>query len=68
MTPCYDDRDTGDYARAEAKVVIDKLTRMLCEVIRSGVVNAMRQNPEIEEWWEEHKNMDAARERQERVR
>lgn len=59
MSPCYDAQEDDDNRHCHERLT--KVTRLLCEVIRSGVSNAMRSNPELEEWWDEHKVADLER-------
>lgn len=61
--PCYDDRNEN-----ELKIVKERLdlaTRVACKVLRSlesrGIFFAT--DKEIEDWWAEHKGIDAKRER-----
>ncbi len=58
MSPCYDAQEADDNRNCRERLT--KVTRLLCEVIRHGVANTMESNPELEEWWDEHKAADKA--------
>lgn len=54
--PCrYDGCDTQD--RAMVAWRLDTATRLLCHLMRTKEFD----HPEIQEWWEEHKELDAKR-------
>ena len=66
--PCMDDgrRDYYDLVQAQAKAQakIDKLTRLLCEVM--GMIGDPKEgyplSHEVLAWWEDHQKADRARE------
>ena len=68
--PCYDSRSEPSYVRAEAKrefqADLNKLTRLLCEVMtvidEADMELNVNPSDELYEWWKEHKKLDKARE------
>jgi hypothetical protein len=66
--PCYDSRSSPSYVRKEAreefKKDLDNLTKWLCGilgVLEQSPVPFKIQDPELAEWWEEHKKLDEKR-------
>lgn len=67
--PCYDPRNTYDYGRQEAKLEIDNLTRMLCELcteLEKDNKFPRHVVPGLSAWWKEHRELDKIRKKIER--
>jgi len=58
--PCYDPRDSYDYAREEFKGELDKITDLLCKAGRA--FKAGRRPPkDVLDWWDAHEKIDERR-------
>lgn len=77
--PCSDYHDNVYHPPEEPMVFpeqerLDKVTRLLCELLtymekayqKTTLKAIFNHNPNIEDWWEEHKNADAKREAKEK--
>lgn len=63
--PCYDLRDSPEYAREEARNTTNHdsvMAQLLCEAMK--LYTGQKENPSVKlkQWWEEHKERDARRE------
>jgi len=58
--PCYDHRSSAEYKQKE----IDRMARWLCSILgtleASGIEMEL-QDPELKEWWKDHKDFDRER-------
>ena len=45
---------------------LDKVTRLLCEIVGEIEGDGYTFNKEVTEWWEKHKKLDALREKEEK--
>lgn len=57
--PCRSDYEGEDLART--KFELDKVTRLLCELVRTVVNHGAFLSPELTQWWRQHVEIDAKR-------
>ncbi len=60
--PCYDSRNTYEYAHSEQQKVIDRYANWLCEILTGTpeeVIDLLA--PELQQWWKEHQDFDKLR-------
>lgn len=62
MTPCYDAQSAEEDRVCRERLT--HVTRMLCDLCEAIDTNGLMNKapPELQEWWEEHREADAARE------